>query len=69
MIDFFSKCEEMFKKLHICSYLLKKSLMKNLIFCDSILEYQCEIGMEGRKSYNFKVSLNVYLISSEYRTK
>ena len=51
------------------SHLLKKSLMKNLIFCDSILDYLCEIGMERGKSYNLNVSLNVYLNSSEYRSK
>ena len=31
--DFFSKCYQIRRKLRIWSYLLKKSLMKNLIFC------------------------------------
>ena len=31
--DFFSKCGQIRKKLRIWSYLLKKSLMENFIFC------------------------------------
>ena len=31
--DFFSKCEEIRRKLRIWSHLLKKSLIENLIFC------------------------------------
>ena len=31
--DFFSKCEQIRKKLLIWSHLLKKSLIKNFIFC------------------------------------
>ena len=31
--DFFSKCEQICRKLRICSHLLKKSLMENFIFC------------------------------------
>ena len=31
--DFFSKGDEIRRKLWICSHLLKKSLMENLIFC------------------------------------
>ena len=31
--DFFSKCDQILRKLQIWSHLLKKSLMKNLIFC------------------------------------
>ena len=31
--DLFSKCDQIRKKLQIWSYLLKKSLMKNCIFC------------------------------------
>ena len=30
--DFFSKCDEIRRKLRIWSYLLKKSLMENFIF-------------------------------------
>ena len=33
MKDFFSKCEQIRRKLRIRSHLLKKSLMKNFIFC------------------------------------
>ena len=31
--DFFSKCDQIRRKLRIWSYLLKKSLMQSLIFC------------------------------------
>ena len=31
--DFFSKCDQIHSKLRIWSYLLKKSLMENFIFC------------------------------------
>ena len=31
--DFFSKCDQICNKLWIWSYLLKKSLMENFIFC------------------------------------
>ena len=31
--DFFSKCDQIRMKLRIWSYLLKKSLMEDLIFC------------------------------------
>ena len=31
--NFFSKCDQIRKKLRIWSHLLKKSLMKNFIFC------------------------------------
>ena len=32
--DFFSKCEQIRRRLRICSQLLKKSLMENFIFCE-----------------------------------
>ena len=31
--DFFSKCEQIRRKLRIWSHLLKKTLMENFIFC------------------------------------
>ena len=31
--DFFSKCDQIHKKLRIWSHLLKKSLVENFIFC------------------------------------
>ena len=38
--DFFSKCEQIHKKLRIWSYLLKKSLMENFIFCAVCCKWQ-----------------------------
>ena len=37
--DFFSKCEQIRRKLRIWSHLLKKSLMENFIFC-AVLEFK-----------------------------
>ena len=36
--DFFSKCDQIRKKLRIWSHLLKKSLMENFIFCAVLLQ-------------------------------
>ena len=40
--DIFSKCDQIRRKLRICSYLLKKSLMENFIFCAENL-LMCEV--------------------------
>ena len=37
--DFFSKCEQIRRKLRIWSHLLKKYLMENFIFCTVILHF------------------------------
>ena len=39
-MDFFSKCDQIRRKLGICSHLLKKSLMKNFIFCAVSFRYK-----------------------------
>ena len=38
--DFFSKCEQIHKKLRIWSYLLKKCLMENFVFCAVCCKWQ-----------------------------
>ena len=38
--DFFSKCDQIRRKLRIWSHLLKKSLMENFIFCAANLQKQ-----------------------------
>ena len=40
--DFFSKSDQIHSFLRIWSYLLKKSLMKNFIFC-AVTKKRCEI--------------------------
>ena len=35
--DFFSKCDQIRRKLQICSHLLKKFLRQNFIFCAAII--------------------------------
>ena len=37
--DFFSKCDQIRRKLRIYSHLLKKSLMENFIFYAMVVEY------------------------------
>ena len=37
--DFFSKCDQIRRKLRIWSHILKKSLMANFIFCAVILDF------------------------------
>ena len=37
--DFFGKCEKIRSFLRICSHLIKKSLMENVIFCAVIQIY------------------------------
>ena len=39
MKDFFSKCDQIHRKLRIYSHLLKKPLMENFIFC-AVIERQ-----------------------------
>ena len=51
--DFFSKCDQICRKLRIWSHLLKKSLMENLILV------QCFSGLIKHKAYNIiKSELN-----------
>ena len=52
--EFFSKCDQIHRKLQIWSHLLKKSLMENFIFCGElrlfateILRYQCNSSHFG----------------------
>ena len=40
--NLFSKCEQIRRKLWICSHLLKKSLTENFIFCAVILFKETE---------------------------
>ena len=37
--DFFSKCDQIRRKLRIWSHLLEKSLMENFIFCAVYIQY------------------------------
>ena len=39
--DFFSKCDQIRRKLRIWSHLLKKSLMENFNFCTVYVEPKC----------------------------
>ena len=36
--DFFSKCDQILRKLRIWSHLLKKSIMENFIFCAMLFQ-------------------------------
>ena len=48
--DFFSKCDQILKKLFFCPHLLKKSLMENFIFC---------AVQDSKYTSGFRVSLHV----------
>ena len=37
--DFFSKCDQIRRKVHVRSHMLKKSLIENFIFCAEIDPY------------------------------
>ena len=43
--DFFSKCDQIWMKLRIWSYLLKKSLIKNFIFMQSKLLWKMKMSL------------------------
>ena len=49
--DFFSKCDQIRRKLRIWSHLLKISLMESFIFC-AVLESQFGLKIFG-KSYKY----------------
>ena len=44
--DFLSKCEEIRRKLRICSHLLKKSFTENLISCAVLAKNMREVVTE-----------------------
>ena len=46
MKDFFSKCDQIRRKLWIWSHLMKKSLMENLILCEDTPKICLEISLE-----------------------
>ena len=60
--DFFSKCDQIRRKLRIWSHLLKKSLMENFIFCAVyISQYSVLITCHNFDSY---LGFSQYITSS-----
>ena len=57
--DFFSECFQIIRFLRIWSYLLKKSLLENFIFC------ALKITQISEKGYDLLVSI-MYFIGSDY---
>ena len=53
--DFFSKCDQIRRILRICSYLLKKSLLGNFIFCAviSFVELRKRLWGEHKITYSW----------------
>ena len=47
--DFFSKCDQIRRKLRIWSHLLKKSLMENFIFCAMYVTGTFEFKLKREK--------------------
>ena len=59
--DFFSKCDQIRRKLRIWSHLLKKSLMENFIFCaviKAMFEFIRKVFFTAMTFFSFNV-LNV----------
>ena len=54
--DFFSKCDQIRRKLRIWSNLLKKSLTENFIFCAVQSEMQTVVVQEGN---TFKLNISL----------
>ena len=50
--DFFSKCDQIRRFLWIWSYLLKKYLMENFIFCAVKTALSCKIRQEAASKQN-----------------
>ena len=57
--DFFSKCDQIRRKLRIWSHLLTKSVMENFIFC--ALCQICIQHLESVLSANFQVNLTKFV--------
>ena len=55
--DFFSKCDQIRRKLRIWSHLLKKSLMENFIFC---VVYNNKFGIADSNQMIFIFCLETY---------
>ena len=53
--EFFSKCDQIFSFLRICSHLLEKSLTENFIFCavTTMTERNKFIGNSAKKNIDF----------------
>ena len=51
--DFFSKCDQIRKKLRIWSHLLKKSWMENFIFCAVYQTSMTEVFCESSSRHDF----------------
>ena len=50
--DFYRKCEQIRRKLRICSHLLKKSIMENLMFCAVLWENVTEVVRDSKWCLN-----------------
>ena len=65
MTDFFDKCNQIRRKLTICSHLLEKSVMENFIFVQCIQMYSCGILKQllfYPHRVNFPFCLNNFVI-------
>ena len=63
--DFSSKCNQIRRKLRIWSYLLKKSLMENFIFCVVFCKIQYYIVNNFALKSSFKTNIVCYIIHKE----
>ena len=59
MNDFFSKCDQIGRKLRIWSHLLKKSLMENSIFC-AVIHVLCESSNAWTSNLNLVTAKKMF---------
>ena len=58
--DFFSKCDQIRRKLQIWSHLLKKSLMENFIFCVVMISTIINVCLVTKEFKNHEYCYNNY---------
>ena len=64
--DFFSKCDQIRRRLRIWSHLLKKSLMEIFIFCGVIMKFEEPVSSRYYISFQVDVEQDLICISSRY---
>ena len=64
--DFFSKCDQISRKLRIWSHLLKKLLMENFIFCAVLLFLFCYLR-QSAVLFERLLKLILYLVLEEHK--
>ena len=68
--NFFSKCDQIRRKLWIWSHLLKKSLMENFIFCAVTVGQKKMCQINGNQNISvFQYYILIFNINTRYKIK